>query len=424
MIALVDCDNFFASCERLFRPDLREKPVAVLSNNDGCIIARSNEVKALGVTMGAPYFQVKDMLTQHNAALFSANFSLYSNISQRILTLLCESAPQVEVYSIDEAFLNLESLAVADFQEWGRNLEQRVKQVIGIPVSIGIAPSKTLAKLASHYAKKQQTSCVLEPQKDPAFFKKVLEATPVGEVWGVGRRLKVRFTQVGIHNAWQLSQVKQQWLRGQLGVTGLRMHQELNGKVAYAFEEIKVPQKSLVASRSFGATIYTPHELETAVASFASQAAFRLRAHHQTTSLFGVYLRFRTPSGETKSQSRVSALSNPTNDTSELVSAALTCLHDMYDATCGYKKAGVFAYRLQSDALSQLSFFDEKTPAQKDKRKDLMRALDSINKRFGSETVHVATIDVQARQWHALRQYKSPDYTTSWSDIPLVYPAK
>lgn len=424
MIALVDCNNFFASCERLFRPDLKDVPVLVLSNNDDCVVARSNEVKELGVPMGVPYFQIRDIVKRNNIQCFSSNFPLYSNMSQRILGVLERHAPQIEVYSIDEAFMELSSLPEQSFQKWGDALRAEIQKEIGMPVSVGLAPTKTLAKLASGYAKKHQQTCVLDPFLDRTGSEEILSDTPVGAIWGVGRRLAPRFLRVGIHTALQLSKTTQQWMHDQIGITGSRMWAELNGEVAYPFEEEKTPQKTLMASRSFGHTLKNQHELESAVATFASQAAFRLRKFEQATSVFGVYLRFRTPDGETRSQSVYTRLSTATNDTPELVSAALELTKSLYNPDFGYKKAGVFANSLSSANVCQVDLFDVLSPELRSKRKSFMHAVDTINARYGKETIHIGSIDPNAKRWHARKERMSPAYTTDWSQLPMVHARK
>lgn len=420
VIALVDCNNFFASCERLFRPDLKNKPVLVLSNNDGCVVARSNEVKALDIPMGVPYFKVRDIIAKNKVHCFSSNFALYSNISQRILGVLAEHAPHLDIYSIDEAFMNIAELSIKDFASWGDSLKETIQHDIGMPVSIGVAPTKTLAKLAGGYAKKYQQTCIVDPAS-PKNFKKVLEETSVSDVWGVGRRLASRFMQAGVRTAWQLANTNEQWLHEQLGVTGNRLSRELNGVVAYPFEQQKVPQKSLIASRSFGHTIKNLHELESAVASFASQAAFRLRTHELVTGLFGVYTYYRTPDGINKRLSAALPLSPATNDTSQLVRAALDLLAQLYDPENGYKKAGVFAYHLTSSNVCQADLLDKLSPADRTRRQHFMQAIDEINKRFGDETIHTGAIDPAATHWHAKKERMSPAYTTDWSQLPLVH---
>ncbi len=421
MIALVDCNNFFASCERLFRPDLKNAPVVVLSSNDGCVVARSQEVRELGIPMGAPYFKVRDVLEQHNVTCFSSNFALYSDISQRILSTLAKYAPELEVYSIDEAFLDLKSLKIKDFYSWGDTIRSVIAKTIGMPVSVGIAPTKTLAKIASGYAKHHEQICVLDPENDPGGLREVLRLTSVGDVWGVGRKLVSRFESVGIRNARQLAGASEEWLHTQFGINGTRMYHELRGQSTYLVEPDKAPQKSLIVSRSFGHTVKNIHELETAVASFASKAAFRLRTHEQTAAVFGLYLKFRTPDGSIQSQSVATSLTSASNDTSELVAHALSLLRNVYDPEDGYKKAGVFAHHLASSNLCQTSLLSQKSVAEIANRKEFMNAIDTINKRYGLETIHVASIDKQATQWHVLKQRMSPAYTTAWSELPLLH---
>lgn len=421
MIALVDCNNFFASCERLFRPDLLGKPVLVLSNNDGCVVARSDEVKTLGVPMGVPYFKIRDIVTRNNVQCFSSNFALYSNISQRIIELLGQRAPRIEVYSIDEAFMDLSEVAVADIQQWGENLRLEIKTNIGMPVSIGVAPTKTLAKLASSYAKKHQQTCIIDPFKNRKLYEKILKDTEVGSIWGIGWRLAQKLHKSGIRTALQLSEVSEQWIHSQMGINGTKMLHELNGRPIHKFEDEKEPQKTLMASRSFGHTVRSTHDLESAVATFASQAAYRLRSHAQTAGLFGVYLRYKTKDGQTKSQTAATHLIASTNDTSELVGIALQLMYELYDPDYGYKKAGVFANQLSSDSASQLNMFDSKSVSERERRAELMKSLDQINHRFGANTVYISSIDPKTTKWHALKKRMSPAYVTDWSQLPLVY---
>lgn len=419
MIALIDCNNFFASCERLFRPDLNDKPVLVLSSNDGCVVARSQEVRQLGVPMGVPYFKIKNIVKKYNITCFSSNFGLYSNISQRMLSLLDQQSPEVEVYSIDEAFLNLRQLNIKDYSDWGHQLRSNITKNVGIPVSVGIAPTKTLAKIAARYAKKIQQTCILSEQ-ETASFETILRNTSINDVWGIGRQLALKFEASGIKNAWQLYNASQNWLHSQLGINGLRMYNELHNTVAYPIQTQKQPQKSLIASRSFGHTIKNIHELETAVASFASKAAFNLRANNQITAVFGIFLRYRYE-GAMKGQSIAVPLLVPSNDTSELVETALELLRQIYEPEHGYKKAGVFAHHLSNANVCQTSLLKPRTQQQITKRQLLMEALDDINKKYGSNAIHIASIDTSLTKWHAIKRRMSPSYTTNWLQLPLVY---
>ncbi len=424
MIALVDCNNFFASCERLFRPDIKNLPVLVLSNNDGCVVARSNEVKELGIPMGVPYFKIRDIVKRNNVQCFSSNFALYSNMSQRILGVLERHAPQIEVYSIDEAFMELAQLPQQDFFKWGEALRKEIQTDIGMPVSVGIAPTKTLAKLASAYAKKHKQTCLINPESDKKSYEEILSQTPVGHIWGVGWKREPQFKQVGIRNALQLANVSEAWIHSKMGITGTRMLRELQGFTAYPFEEEKVPQKTLMASRSFGHTVKNTHDLEAAVATFASQAAYRLRKHEQAAALFGVYLKYKTKDGQIKGQSAATRLVTSTNNTTELVHTALQLMYELYDEDYGYKKAGVFANHLSSANVCQVDLFDAISPDVKEKQKSFMQAIDSINQRYGSETIHIGSIDPGSTKWHALKKRMSPAYTTDWNQLPELHSLK
>ncbi len=420
MIALVDCNNFFASCERLFRPELANKPVAVLSNNDGCIVARSNEVKALGIPMGAPHFQVRDILEKNKVTLFSSNFALYSNISQRILEELRAFSPRLEVYSIDEAFMDLSQLPIQHYDEWGTMLKKRVQKHIGIPVSVGIAPTKTLAKLASDWSKRHEGVCLLNPKLSSKTYQEVLKSSDVSDIWGIGRVLSRKIHAAGIHSAWQLSQTSEHWLHDMMGVNGLRLHKELNGVPVHTFEDEKKPQKSILASRSFGHHVRSQYELESAVASFAAQAAARLRKFSQTAELFGVFLRYKNEEGQNSYLNGAVRMMPCSNDTAELTSTALNILNTLYLPEVVYKKAGVYAYNLSPARREQQALFDKKTEDERAKQKRLMRSIDAINARFGASKIQLATIDPKYRAWPGKKNLMSPTYTTSWSELPRV----
>jgi len=420
VFALVDCNNFFVSCERLFRPDLINRPVLVLSNNDGCVVARSQEVRELGVPMGVPYFQIKDVVRCNNIQCFSSNFALYSDISQRIVSILGQYAADIEVYSIDEAFMDLANMPIENLQSWGDDLTRRVQRDIGMPVSVGIAPNKTLAKLASHYAKKQTKSCIIDPSNNHANYTKILEDTDVDDIWGVGRSNSARLKSAGIKNALQLSGVSESWVHQVFGVNGVRVCSELNGKQVYSLEAHKPPQKSLMVSRSFGHTINNLYELETAVVNFASRAGYKLRRSNQQVSDFGIYLRFKTPDGETHNQMLSAKLSVASNDTPELAGESLRLLREAFSPDYGYKKAGVFANNLTSANLCQVNLLDKLSPKIRQKRTKLMEAMDNINQKYGNDTIHVGAMDTTKNSWHSQKKRISPAYTTDWLQLPKV----
>jgi DNA polymerase V len=427
VFALIDCNNFFVSCERVFRPDLANKPVAVLSNNDGCIVARSNEVKALGVPMAVPYFKVKQVLTQHKAALFSANFRLYGDLSQRIAEIMRQACPEVETYSIDESFLQLSSLQITDYESWALALRQKVLQFTGIPVSIGIAPNKTLAKAASEYAKQNlSTKGVyglvadqqLLPEAAGARHRQLLEWLPVGDIWGVGRQSTPKLQQVGISNAWQLSQVSDQWAQAQLNVRGLRTVKELRGELCMGLEVSDEPQQSIARTRSFGHTVRDYNQLEAAIATFAAQAAAMLRTQHETTETIMVFL--RTPKRlEATGSSTVVRLLQPTNSTGDIIAAALEGLERLYDSNLAYKKGGVVLIKLASDERRQLSLLVGQ-PSSIDRETQLMQAVDQINSDFGSRLVRHASENPLRSNWHGQRGHQSPGYTTNWQELPIA----
>lgn len=420
MIALVDCNNFFVSCERLFRPDLLNKPVAVLSSNDGCVVARSNEVKALSVPMGVPHFQVRDLFMRNNVTLFSSNFALYSNISQRILAELANFSPRLEVYSIDEAFMDLDILSIKDYESWAKKLGNSIQKNVGVPVSVGIAPTKTLAKLASDWSKKHSGVCLLDPKSAPERYDTVLQGSDIQAVWGIGRQLAKRMLAAGVRTPWHLIHASRSWLETTVGINGERIYDELKGAAHYGFEDERKPQKSIMASRSFGRAVGTRYELENAVASFTAQAAARLRRFEQATELFGVYVRGVDNEGFAYNQSASVRMLPSTNDTSELTEAALRLLDRIHRDEIRYKKAGVFAYQLNNAHLQQSSLIENKSPEDRESQKQLMRAIDSINKRFGGNTMQLATVDTKVQSWHGKHELRSPAYTTSWYQLPKV----
>ena len=288
MYALVDCNNFFVSCERLFRPDLLGKPVAVLSNNDGCFVARSQEVKDLGFPMGAPLFTWKNEVKTHGVTLFSANFELYGDISERIVTLLTEITPLIEVYSIDECFLDLSTIAQGQtLSNLARGVRERVWREVGVPVSIGVAPTKTLAKVASTYAKKHGGVYVVD---DEVCREQLLRELPIEDIWGVGWRTAPKLRDRGISTAWQLISASDAWLRQQFNVTGMNMVAELCGEVRIPFGDRHDTRRSIMCSRSFGHRVRDYHQLESALSTFAAQAAARLRAQDSVSRHIVVFL--------------------------------------------------------------------------------------------------------------------------------------
>ncbi len=417
LYALVDCNNFFASCERLFRPELTNRPVAVLSNNDGCIVARSNEVKALDIPMGVPLFKVKDIVRAHNVTLFSANFELYGDVSQRIVQLLREETPLIEVYSIDECFVDLSELAGLDPEKWARRVQARVMQEVGVPVSVGIAPTKTLAKVASTYAKKHGGTWVIG---DDDARMKLLDDLPIEDIWGIGRRLAPKLRDKGVSLAGQLVRASDKWLGAQFNVTGMRMIDELRGQARLPFGDSHDQRKSIMRSRSFGHTVRASHELEQAVATFASQAAARLRAQDSVCRGIVVFLtEKKDDSGRFRSSSHLVTLTEASAHTGELIRAALQALAAVYDEGAAYKKAGIVLVDIRDVGAWQLSLIENKA-TKRESGVSLMNAVDELNKRFGSGTVWNASESRADAHWHSKRESRSPRYTTAMQELPKL----
>lgn len=418
VFALVDCNNFFVSCERVFRPDLAGKPVVVLSNNDACVVARSNEAKALGVPMGVPYFEIRDMVKKHDITLFSGNFPLYGDFSQRVVQLLHDACPTVEVYSVDESFLEISKLPITDYETWGRELREKILQYIGIPVSIGIAPSKTLAKAAADYVKKTDPSRGAHSvATDNAAREALLKWLPVRDVWGVGRASAPKLQGRGIRTGYDLSLMSDEWALRELTVRGLRMVRELRGESCVPMEQNGEPQKTIMHSRSFGHSIRNYYEIEGAVATFAAQAAAKLRSQGELTRRVVVYLQGsqHTPYRGLWQATRLHPASN---DTGVIIEAALQSLQQGYDPDFAYKKAGVALLDLHSHAARQLAFTDE--PALIDRRTHLMDTLDTLNKRYNMRLVRHASEHIEDAKWHSKRQLRSQAYTTKWSELRKV----
>jgi DNA polymerase V len=417
MIALIDCNNFFASCERIFRPDLEGKPVAVLSNNDGCVVARSNEVKALGVPMAVPLFQVRSIMDANKVRLFSANFALYGDMSQRITELLRQMAPQIEVYSIDESFINLDSLKPASPEAWAKKARATILQNTGIPVSVGIGPNKTLAKAAAEYAKKQTKSNVHVVQTDKE-RQKLLTWLQIEDIWGVGYRRTPKLKELGITTAAALASVSDDWALKNLTIKGLGMIKELRGEQIIPFEAGKTKRKTIARTRMFGHAVREYHQLESAVASFAATAAAKLRAQQSVVGSVAVYLRPHKRHNLSGGFATVSHLLEPTSDTGTIIQAALKGLKDVYDPDIAYRKAGIVLTGISDKSDWQLSLVNP--DKNRDKKQQIMQTYDAINRRFGPHTIWHAVEDKKAAGWHSKRQKRSPAYTTSWQELPKL----
>ena len=418
MFALADCNNFFASCERVFRPDLQGKPVIVLSNNDGCAVARSNEAKALGIKMGAPFFKIKHIVEKNNVAVFSGNMALYGDMSQRVRWVLEEFAPAVEVYSIDEAFLDLRGMDNVDFDAYAKKISSECWRQTSIPVSVGIAPTKTLAKIASKLCKqypKLRGGCYMHRPQD---IEKVLRKFPIEDVWGIGRKSCAKLLSMGVKTAWDYTQLPENAVRKMLALPGVRTWRELRGVPCIEFEDGFEAKQSICVSRSFAHEITDVEELAEQIANFASSMAEKLRQQRSVACEMAVFAytnRFKDNEPQTYGNSLVH-FEQPSNDQRTIVASAVAAAHELYKKGYGYKKAGVVATHIIQESDVVHSLFEDSQAAEREHR--ITSALDAINSTFGRGTVKLAAQGSGLIKSSSEKQ--SPHYTTLWSDIPKV----
>ena len=417
-VALVDGNNFFVSCERVFNPQLAGRPVVVLSNNDGCVVARSNEVKALGVKMGTPWFQLRDLARQHGIIALSSNYELYADMSNRMMAMLGEYSPDQEIYSIDECFLGLAGFARRDLFEYGLTIRRQVGRWIGIPVCIGIGATKTLAKLANHCAKKglagREGVCDFNRMTDEE-LRQILSRIPVGEIWGVGPRLSRQLANLGIAHVEGLRSADAATLRARFSVTLERTIRELNGISCVALEEV-ASNKQIISSRSFGSYVHDLPSLREAVASYIAIAAEKLRGQGSLAGMVQVYIRTNPHKERAPQYQRGLTLPLPeaTSDTLRLTQAALQVLDRLYRPGYAYQKAGVALLHLSDAATAQASLL----AALPDNTR-LMQAMDRINAIWGSGTLRSAAEGIDKR-WRMKRERMSPGYTTRWDHLPCA----
>lgn len=413
-IALVDCNNFYVSCERVFNPKLCRRPVVVLSNNDGCIVARSQEAKALGIPMGAPYFQWKDLMHAHDVVVLSSNYALYGDMSQRVMATLAHFNPELEIYSIDEAFLSLEK--DQDPEAYCRLIRKTVLQWTGIPVSIGIATTKTLAKVANAQAKRNPNlKGVYHPTQTQ--LEAILNTLPVGEVWGIGSRLSIHLIKKGIHTVSQLCSQEDTWIRKQLSVHGLRTVWELRGKSCFSIEETPSPKQSIMTSRSFGRPVLAKKELHEAVASYAARGAEKLREEGLLAGWLQVFI-MTSPHQEEGAYANHASfiLPQPSAYTPALLEGAAKMLEHIYRPGFAYKKAGVLLGGLVPKHTYQMDLFISQDLAKEAKEKAVMALLDQANHRFGYPILQFAAEGI-ARPWKMKKSCRSPCFTTRWEDL-------
>jgi len=416
-IALVDCNNFYASCERVFNPKLWGVPVVVLSNNDGMIVARSNEAKALGIKMGEPLFKVQDIVKKYGVQVFSSNYVLYGDMSCRVMNCLSQYSPDVEIYSIDEAFLNLKGFESRDLVKYGTDLRNTVKQWTGIPVSIGIAKTKTLAKLANHIAK-----------KDPKFkgvlniyyeddVNEFLKRTEVSDIWGVGRQYTKLLNNHNIKTAYDFIQLDDNWIKKKMTVMGLRTAMELRGIPCITLETSPSPKKAIISSRSFSKLTSNKQDIRESVAFFTSIAAQKLRKQRSAASLLTVFLRTNPFKDIPQYHNGVLVqLPLPTDSTSEMISYAMKGVEQIFREGFQYQKVGVMLAGIVPRDRNQYILFDREDRERMDKINDV---IDGINKEMGAWTISFAATGTN-RNWKTRADMKSPRYTTNWEELLKV----
>ena len=418
MYALVDCNNFYASCERVFQPKFNGKPVAILSNNDGCVISRSNEAKAVGIPMGAPAFQIKELVKEKNVQLFSSNYALYGDLSNRVMAILGQFTPNVEIYSIDEAFLNFDGLTISDYHDYGVQMKTRVQKWVGIPVCIGFAPTKALSKVANKIAKKFQDRTkgvyVIDSEEKRI---KALKWTKIEDVWGIGYRMNKKMKAKNIVTALDFTAPQHEaWIKKEMGVIGMRLKYELEGKSVLDLEPIVDQKKSIATTRSFPKQIADFDLLRERVATFAAVCAEKLRKQNSCCHTIIVMLVVDKHTVQTSKYYFNMAITLPygSNSTLTISNAAISMLKKLHQGNehLKFKKAGVIVTELIDENKKQLQLFDEENP----KHLLLMKVMDGLNKKIGDKKVKLATQNLSLT-WNMNQKHLSPKYTTNFKDI-------
>ena len=417
MIALADCNNFYASCERVFNPGLKNKPIVVLSNNDGCIIARSNEAKVLGIKMAVPVFQVRDIIDNNNIYVFSTNFALYGDMSSRVMSLLSDISPEIEIYSIDEAFMNF--TGVKDSVHLASRMKSVVTKSTGIPISIGIAATKTLSKVANYFAKKQTANGVYALTEQQQIVQ-ALKELPVSKLWGVGARHLRMLNSYGINTAYDFIQLNEEWVLEKMTIMGLRMQRELKGDPCFGIDAYPSRKKNIRTSRSFGVKVKSLQTIQESIIAHAARCAEKLRIENSCARYVSVILRTNPFS---KSQDyyygyKSINLEMPTNDSMEIVNAAKILLGSIYKEGLIYTKSGVIVGdTVPADQVQLNLFYSEQG---KEKRKNLYKSVDFINQTMGRDKIQLLGQGI-AKKWKLKQENLSPCYTTRWTDLLRVH---
>ena len=419
IFALVDCNNFYVSCERVFQPTLNGKAVVVLSNNDGCVIARSEEAKAIGIPMGLPFFQMRERFPSHTIETYSSNYALYGDMSARVMTILKQFSPEVEIYSIDEAFLNLAGCGNGDLNAYGHHIRHAVHQWTGIPISIGIGETKTLAKLANRLAKRSDDAQGVVDLTVSQHQDAILASVPVKDIWGIGRSYSRLLQANGIRTALELRDADDRWIRREMGVVGVRIVWELRGISCLPLQLNPPPKKSLMVSRSFGRPIATLEEMREAVATYTTRATEKLRRHRLAAGILTVFLTTNTFKEDEPQYANDIKITLPvaTSDTAELIAYALVGIEHIYEEGYRYKKAGVLFTGLVPAHQIQMNLFDTRD---RERAQKLMTTIDHINTQMGTGAIQYAVAGFTPR-WQMRRSRMSPRYTTRWDELVVAW---
>ena len=418
MIALVDCNNFYASCERLFNPALEGKPLVVLSNNDGCVISRSNEAKALGIRMGEPAFMMDTFMQQHKVSVFSSNYTLYGSIINRVMQALQSFSPMVETYSIDEAFLQLPGVPAESLQRIAARISHHIGIQVGIPVSIGIAPTKTLAKMANRYAKKENKNNGIFVAASKSQIQTLLQNTPIEDIWGIGSQHQKRLTQQKILTAADLLKLPEPWIRKNLTVTGLRMINELKGIPGVAWVDMPPPKKGICIARSFGQLLSKKEDIKEALANYANDCAVKLRQQRSQACMIQVFIQTNTHRTQDNQYFRSMNIPLPvaSNNSHTVITAALKGLDIIYRKGFNFKKVGIMALELVADTETQMGLFDFNDHT---KSAGLMKVFDQINNRYDKGRIRFA-VQGYGKKWKLRQHNLSPCYTTDIRQVLCI----
>jgi DNA polymerase V len=420
LFALVDCNNFYASCERVFQPDLNGVPIVVLSNNDGCVIARSNEAKALGIIMGEPYFKIRGLELENKVKVFSSNYALYGNMSDRVMNTLAEFTPNIENYSIDESFLDLGNFYGKDLTSYSWEIKNRVWRNTGIPVSIGVGRTKVLSKIANRLAKKSAKANGVLVLTDPKHIEAALKRTEIGDIWGIGGQYKRFLKKYLIETAFDfITKASESWVKKQMSVVGLRLHQELRGINCMELDQVMPTKKGIMTSRSFGKKLTKLEDVQEATANFAAKCAFKLRQQNSCARTITVFIetnRFAEKDSQYGAKKTVN-LPVPTNSDIEIIHYADIALKAIFRQGYFYKRTGVFVTDIIPSDQVQSNLFDT---VDREKHSKLMDALDYLNSRYERGKVKIGK-QGYGSDWQLKCEHLSPCYTTRLSDIPIVY---